>query len=104
MSTGKSQVSAYDEGRLSAERESYQSWMDRRADEVFLIAEEAKAKGLDFEDFVEIPRTKDLASRTEKLLEESGRVLPTQLRQLHLPGDPQLVRDHRGRRPISESA
>ena len=70
MSTGKSQVSAYDEGRLSAERESYQSWMDRRADEVFLIAEEAKAKGLDFEDFVEIPRTKDLASRTEKLLEE----------------------------------
>ena len=84
MSTGKSQVSAYDEGRLSAERESYQSWMDRRADEVFLIAEEAKAKGLDFEDFVEIPRTKDLASRTEKLLEEylDGMSIEDDLRDL----------------------
>ena len=84
MSTGKSWISAYDEGRLSAERESYHSWMDRRTDEVFLIAEEAKAKGLDFEDSVEIPRTKDLASRTEKLLEDylDGMSIEDDLRNL----------------------
>ena len=43
MSADKSQVSEYVDARLSDERASYQSWLDRRADEVYLIAAEARA-------------------------------------------------------------
>jgi hypothetical protein len=89
MSSDKRHVAEYDEGRMSAERASYQSWLDRRADEVFLIADAAKAKGLDFSDEVEIPRTTDLASRTEKLLEEylDGMSIEDDLRNLLLTTD-----------------
>ena len=89
MSSDKRHVAEYDEVRMSAERAAYQSWLDRRADEVFLIADEAKAKGLDFSDEVEIPRTTDLASRTEKLLEEylDGMSIEDDLRNLLLTTD-----------------
>jgi hypothetical protein len=89
MSSDKRHVAEYDEVRMSAERASYQSWLDRRADEVFLIADEARAKGLDFSDEVEIPRTTDLASRTEKLLEEylDGMSIEDDLRNLLLTTD-----------------
>ncbi|MCH2261515.1 hypothetical protein, partial [Candidatus Thalassarchaeum betae] len=69
MGGDKQQIAVYDEARLVGEREAYQNWLDRRAEEVYRIAASAKAKGLDFEDEVEIPRTADLASRTQKLLE-----------------------------------
>ena len=69
MGGDKQQIAVYDEARLVGEREAYQNWLDRRAEEVYRIATSAKAKGLDFEDEVEIPRTADLASRTQKLLE-----------------------------------
>lgn len=69
MGGDKRQMAVYDEARLSAEREAYQSWLDRRAEEVYRIAAAAKAKGLDFSDEIEIPRAADLASRTQKLLE-----------------------------------
>ncbi|HII26395.1 MAG TPA: hypothetical protein HA323_04040, partial [Candidatus Thalassarchaeaceae archaeon] len=63
-------VSEYDSDRLSSEVESYQGWLDLRTQEVYDIALQAKAKGLDFSTEIEIPRAADLASRTEKLLEE----------------------------------
>ena len=54
--------------RLENEMESYQEWLDQRADEAYQITTEARAKGLDHTLEVEIPRASDLASRTEKLL------------------------------------
>ncbi|DAC07539.1 MAG TPA: hypothetical protein D7H80_04040, partial [Candidatus Poseidoniales archaeon] len=63
-------MSEYDSDRLSSEVESYQGWLDLRTQEVYDIALQAKAKGLDFSTEIEIPRAADLASRTEKLLEE----------------------------------
>ena len=63
-------VSKYDSDRLSSEVEYYQEWLDLRTQEVYDIALQAKAKGLDFSTEIEIPRAADLASRTEKLLEE----------------------------------
>ena len=66
----KGRLAVYDQARLDDERGAYQKWMDDQAEEVYQLAERAKSQGLDFEDFVEIPRTRDLASRTEKLLEE----------------------------------
>ena len=55
-----------DEGRLSRELESYRDWLDENTEKVYEIAGEARSKGLDFADSVEIPRAADLASRTEK--------------------------------------
>ena len=63
----------WDEQRLTAELDAYQEWLDEHADEIYLVAEEAKALGKDFSEVVEIPRAADLAGRTEKLLEEYGR-------------------------------
>ena len=54
--------------RLENEMESYQEWLDQRADEAYQIATEARAKGLDHTLEVEIPRASDLASRTEKFV------------------------------------
>ncbi len=62
--------SAYDMARLSNEIEKYQNWLDERAEAEYELASRAKSKGLDFSRDVEIPRAADLASRTEKLLEE----------------------------------
>ena len=59
-----------DEARLSNELEAYRDWLDENTEKAYQIAEEARSKGLDFADTVEIPRAADLASRTEKLLEE----------------------------------
>ena len=56
--------------RLEHEMESYQNWLDERADEAYIIAESARSLGMDHRDFVEIPRAADLAGRTEKLLIE----------------------------------
>ena len=66
----KSPEIVVDEGRLSSELESYRDWLDENTEKAYQIAEEARSKGLDFADTVEIPRAADLASRTEKLLEE----------------------------------
>ena len=59
-----------DTQRLEDEHEAYQNWLDERIEEAYAVASRAKAKGLDFKDTVEIPRAADLASRTEKLLED----------------------------------
>ena len=82
-------VSGYDSDRLSSEVESYQQWLDMRTQEVYDIALKAKAKGLDFSTEIEIPRAADLASRTEKLLEEylKGLEIEDGLRDLLLKTD-----------------
>ena len=49
---------------------AYHQWLDERADDAYIIAEEARKKGFDHKEFVEIPRAADLAGRTEKLLIE----------------------------------
>jgi len=59
-----------DTQRLEDEHEAYQNWLEERIEEAYAVASRAKAKGLDFKDTVEIPRAADLASRTEKLLED----------------------------------
>ena len=66
----KGHLAVYDRARMDSERDAYQKRLDVQADEVYQLAGQAKAKGLDFSDEVEIPRTADLASRTERLLEE----------------------------------
>jgi len=63
-------ISKMDVGRLEAERSSYYKSLDIRIEEAYAIATVAKEKGLDFSSSVEIPRASDLASRTEKLLED----------------------------------
>ena len=65
-----------DEARLSSELEPYRNWLEENTEKAYLIAQEARSKGLDFADTVEIPRAADLASRTEKLLEEYLRPTP----------------------------
>ena len=60
---------AMDSKRLEQERESYQNRLDEEIDSVYRIAAEAKKKGLDFSNEIEIPRASDLASRTQKLME-----------------------------------
>ena len=80
----KGHLAVYDQARLDSERDAYQKRLDSQADEVYQLAEQAKAQGLDFSDEVEIPRTRDLASRTEKLLEEylDGMKIEDDLRNL----------------------
>ena len=68
--TGDSTVAVMDTERLQREQELYQNWLDERIEEAYVVANEAKSKGLDFSYDVEIPRAADLASRTEKLLED----------------------------------
>ncbi len=63
-------VSPYDAERMQDEIDRYHVWMEQRCEEVYRVAEEARAKGYDLKTTVEIPRAADLASRTEKLLEE----------------------------------
>ena len=59
-----------DSERLEREQENYESWLEERTESVYQIASIAKSKNLDFENTIEIPRASDLASRTEKLLED----------------------------------
>ena len=56
--------------RLEIERSDYYESLDKEIEEAYTIAAEAKKKVLDFSESVEIPRASDLASRTEKLLED----------------------------------
>jgi DNA polymerase II large subunit len=63
-------IAEMDVARLESERSSYYESLDERIEEAYAIATEAKEKGLDFSVTVEIPRASDLASRTEKLLED----------------------------------
>ena len=69
-SRGHNPLLGIDVERLEHEMESYQNWLDERADEAYAIAEAARSLGMDHRDFVEIPRAADLAGRTEKLLIE----------------------------------
>ncbi|MEC9201048.1 MAG: hypothetical protein VYA79_06005, partial [Candidatus Thermoplasmatota archaeon] len=89
MSEGIECVSQFDHQRLALEVESYQLWLDSKTQEAYDIAEIAKSKGLDFSTEIEIPRASDLASRTEKLLEEylKGLEIEEGLREILLNTD-----------------
>ena len=65
--SGKSII---DKNRLESEYDFYQENLDKKIEEVYQIGAKARSLGLDFETTVEIPRAADLASRTEKLLED----------------------------------
>ena len=73
-----------DSERLEKEQENYESWLEERTESVYQIASIAKSKNLDFENTIEIPRASDLASRTEKLLEDylDGMKIEEELRHL----------------------
>ena len=66
----KGRLAVYDQDRMDSERDAYQKRLDAQAEEVYQLAGKARLQGLDFSDEVEIPRAADLASRTERLLEE----------------------------------
>ena len=63
-------IAEMDTDRLESERSAYYQALDEAIEEAYSIASVAKKKGLDFSESVEIPRASDLASRTEKLLED----------------------------------
>lgn len=63
-------TSAFDEERLQSEMEGYHNHLDNETERLYVLANKAREKGLDFATEVEIPRATDLADRTEKLLEE----------------------------------
>ena len=66
--TGRDELLAREGERLEKEIENYQTSLDEHAEKCYQLAQRARAKGLDHTLEVEIPRTSDLASRTEKLL------------------------------------
>jgi len=70
MMSNISKIVTYDTVLLERECKKYQDWLDRETEEVYQLASKAKNKGLDFENYIEIPRASDLASRTEKLLQK----------------------------------
>ncbi len=53
---------------MSDEMRRYFEDLERKADEIYRIAEDARGMGYDPEDYVEIPRAKDLAARVEELI------------------------------------
>ena len=63
-------VAPLDVERLEQEMESYQANLDEKCEEIYQLASQARSKGYDLKDEVEIPRAIDLADRVEKLLEE----------------------------------
>ena len=63
-------VAPLDTQRLEKEIATYQTTLDQQCDEIYQLAGEARSKGFDLKDEVEIPRAVDLADRAEKLLEE----------------------------------
>ena len=67
---GHNPLIGVDVERFEAEMVAYHQWLDERADEAYIIAEQARKKGYDHKEYVEIPRAADLAGRTEKLLIE----------------------------------
>ena len=68
--TKNPKIAEMDIARLELERSSYYESLDEGIEQAYAIASVAKKKGLDFSESVEIPRASDLASRTEKLLED----------------------------------
>ncbi len=69
-------VAPLDTPRLEKEIEDYQSDLDQKCEELYQLAGEARSKGFDLKDEVEIPRAIDLADRAEKLLEDYLRPTP----------------------------
>ena len=65
-----SKTITYNTEHLEKESKKYQNFLDVKTEEIYNLASMAKQKGLDFENYIEIPRAKDLASRTEKLLQK----------------------------------
>ena len=63
-------ITTYDSDILEKESMEYQQWLDNKTEEIYALATTAKLKNLDFENYIEIPRASDLASRTEKLLQK----------------------------------
>ena len=61
-------IAPLDTQRLESEMESYQTNLDAECEAIYQLAGEARAKGFDLKDEVEIPRVIDLADRAEKLL------------------------------------
>ncbi|TFG29827.1 MAG: DNA polymerase II large subunit [Promethearchaeota archaeon] len=57
---------------MSEEMESYFEDLQRKVNECYDLAEEARKKGLDPEVYVESPQAKDLAGRVEKLVGPEG--------------------------------
>ena len=68
--TNSPKIAEMDIDRLESERMAYYESLDERIERAYSIASVAKKKGFDFSESVEIPRASDLASRTEKLLED----------------------------------
>ena len=58
--------------RLEAEMAAYQELLDTECEAIYQLASEARSKGFDLSDEVEIPRVIDLADRAEKLLTDAG--------------------------------
>ena len=69
-------VAPLDTLRLENEIAAYQSDLDEKCEELYQLAGEARSKGFDLKDEVEIPRAIDLADRAEKLLEDYLRPTP----------------------------
>ncbi|NPA75740.1 MAG: DNA polymerase II large subunit [Euryarchaeota archaeon] len=57
---------------MSDEMRRYFEELERRAEEIYRIAEDARKMGYDPEEYVEIPRAKDLATRVEELTGVKG--------------------------------
>ncbi|MFX1376874.1 MAG: DNA-directed DNA polymerase II large subunit [Promethearchaeota archaeon] len=57
---------------MSKEIEEYFALIQSQVDHCYSIAEEARSKGLDPEEYVECPQAKDLAGRVEKLVGPEG--------------------------------
>ena len=58
-------VAPLDTLRLENEIAAYQSDLDEKCEELYQLAGEARSKGFDLKDEVEIPRAIDLADRAE---------------------------------------
>lgn len=61
-------ISPFDAERLQREIDDYQSNLDAQCEALYQLASQARSKGFDLSDQVEIPRAIDLADRAEKLL------------------------------------
>nr|AAZ32448.1 DNA polymerase II large subunit [uncultured euryarchaeote Alv-FOS1] len=57
---------------MSEEMKRYFEELERRAEEIYQIAQKARSKGYDPEEYVEIPRAEDLATRVEELTGVKG--------------------------------
>ena len=58
-----------DTANLESEYQAYLDLMETQTDAIYELASRARSKGIDFKTEVEIPRAKDLASRTVRLLD-----------------------------------